>query len=85
MRASNLFEGIILQAMEDLWSDGLRQEGIEFFRGEGFTTCADIAGMDLYEQVKTLNIVNSILKHQAVKIRHGGNSRQKMKMASNFR
>ncbi|MDH4231415.1 MAG: hypothetical protein OEW04_05215 [Nitrospirota bacterium] len=54
-------EKIILQSLEDLWMPGERDECIEFFRGERFGICADIAGISLYEQAKLLNLANRII------------------------
>ena len=60
-----LMEGIILQSISDLWiageSDGCRK----FFSGEGFRLCAKIAGMNLDDQVKLLNLVNRIVHLRA--------------------
>jgi|GEM_PF-1481153 len=57
----SLMEKIILQSLEDLWMPGERDECIEFFRGERFGICADIAGISLYEQAKLLNLANRII------------------------
>ncbi|MDA8086767.1 MAG: hypothetical protein M0Z75_08720, partial [Nitrospiraceae bacterium] len=53
----SLAEAIILQSMEDFWSNAYRQESIEFFKGEGFKVCAEIAGMGHDEQSKVLEML----------------------------
>ena len=64
----SLMEGIILQSIEDLWMGGEIDACIQFFRGEGFSTCANLAGMNLHDQVKVLNLVNKIIDlHTAVR------------------
>jgi len=62
----SLMEKIILQSFEDLWMPGERDECINFFRGERFGICAEIAGMSLYEQAKLLNLANKIIDFVAV-------------------
>ncbi len=57
----SLMERIILQSLEDLWMPGERDECINFFRGDRFGICAEIAGMSLYEQAKLLNLANRII------------------------
>jgi hypothetical protein len=57
----SLMEGIILQSIEDLWLDGEEDDCINFFRGEGFGICADIAGMNLHDQARLLNFANRII------------------------
>ena len=55
--AEKIAEAIILQAIEDLWSVLHRQESIEFFAGDGFATCARIAGMGMYEKLKLIQTI----------------------------
>jgi hypothetical protein len=59
----SLMEGIILQCITDLWIGGEIDSCIQFFRGEGFAVCANIAGMNLHDQVKVLNLANKIIDH----------------------
>jgi hypothetical protein len=59
----SLMEGIILQSIEDLWIAGEEDDCINFFRGEGFGICADIAGMNLHDQVRLLNFADKIIGH----------------------
>ncbi len=61
MGLKSLAEGIIVQSMEDLWDDSLREDCIAFFRGEEFRTCAELAGMGLDEQLKVLDMVKGML------------------------
>lgn len=53
----SLAEAIILQSMEDFWSNAYRHESVEFFKGEGFKVCAEIAGMGHAEQSKVLEML----------------------------
>jgi len=65
---ASLMEGIILQCLADLWIGGEIDACIQFFRGEGFSICANIAGMNLHDQVKVLNLANKIIDlHTAVR------------------
>jgi hypothetical protein len=43
MGTRTLAEAIILQSMEDLFHPAHRKESVEFFNGEGFRTCAELA------------------------------------------
>jgi len=61
-QARKIAEAIILQAIEDLWSDVHRQESIEFFTGEGFAICAKIAGMGLYEKLKLIQAIKKAIQ-----------------------
>ncbi len=44
-KMKGLAEAIILQSLEDLWDPDHREESLEFFRGEGFRTCTEAAGI----------------------------------------
>ena len=61
VNVGSLMERIILQSIEDLWTDGEEDDCINFFRGEGFGICADIAGMNLHDQARLLNFANRII------------------------
>jgi hypothetical protein len=61
MGMKGLAEGIIMQSIEDLWNENLRDECISFFRGQEFGICAQAAGMSLDDQVKLLDMVKDIL------------------------
>lgn len=52
-----LAEAVILQSMEDFWSNTYKQESVEFFKGEGFNICAKIAGLGKEEQMKVLQML----------------------------
>jgi hypothetical protein len=60
MGVRTLAESIILQSMEDLSDTSHRAESLEFFSGEGFRICAQMAGMKSEEQVKVLETVRKI-------------------------
>ena len=51
-----LGESIILQSLEDLGSAEYRQESVIFFRGEGFRLSAEIAGLDVSEMKKIIDL-----------------------------
>ncbi len=61
MGLRGLAEGIILQAIEDLWSEKHRSECIAFFTGKEFSLCAELAGMNLPDQLKVLNLVKGVV------------------------
>jgi hypothetical protein len=56
-----LAEAIILQSMEDLWNGAHRKESVDFFEGEGFRTCAEMACMRQEEQLKVLQMITGSL------------------------
>ncbi len=60
MRLKALAEAMILQSIEDLWSNANRKESIEFFEGEGFRHCADLAGMKVVERLKLIRMLRKI-------------------------
>ncbi len=62
-----LAEAILLQSMEDLWIDEERSNCIDFFSGEGFRVCSEIAGMNSDDKVKILNMVGDITFQNARK------------------
>ena len=57
LRIKSLAEGIILQAMEDLWDKDLRDESYHFFKGEGFKICAGLACLDGQEQSRIMSMI----------------------------
>ena len=59
-RVKSLAEAIILQSMEDFWNNAYRHESIEFFKGEGFKVCAEIAGLGHEEQSKLLQMMTGL-------------------------
>ena len=52
MGYKSLAEAVILQSIEDLWSQSYRDESKDFFEGDGFKICAEIAGMNSIKQLK---------------------------------
>ncbi len=62
-----LAEAILLQSLEDLWIDEERSNCIDFFSGEGFRMCSEIAGMSSDDKVKMLNIVGGIIDQNSGK------------------
>ncbi len=61
MGKKSLAEAIILQSMEDLWDEKERDEAILFLNGGGFSACAEIAGMNFFEQVRLYNMANKMI------------------------
>lgn len=57
MSLKTLSEAIILQSTEDLLSASHKGECIEFFSGEGFRLCAELAGMTFDEKLKFLHLL----------------------------
>jgi len=64
-----LAEAIILQSIEDLWDEKQKEDSIRFFDEEGFSICAEIAGMGLFEQLRLYNMVNRITKSEGKKVK----------------
>ncbi len=69
LRLKALAEAVILQAMEDLWSSTHRRESLEFFEGEGFNQCAELAGMTVVERLKLIRMLRR-LNADAFKTKH---------------
>lgn len=61
MGLKELAEEILLQSIEDLWDEKRRDDSITFFRGEGAGICAELAGMNLYDEVRLFNLVEKII------------------------
>jgi len=58
-----LAESIILQSFEDLWAKNYRKDSENFFTGDTFCLCAEIAGMSTLDQIKMRTMVKSVLRH----------------------
>ena len=59
MNIRNLAEAIILQSVEDLWDAKQKDDCLTFFYGESFGMCAEMAGMNTYEQTRMLQLVSA--------------------------
>jgi hypothetical protein len=59
-RVKALAEAVILQAMEDLWSDTHREKSIEFFEGDGFKYFAHMAGMGAVERLRLAKMLGGL-------------------------
>lgn len=57
MSLRTLSEAIILQSAEDLLSTPHENENIDFFSGEGFRLCAEMAGMSHDDKLTFLNML----------------------------
>ena len=62
MGLRTLSETIILQSIEDLFSQKEREGSIRFFRGKGFKIAADIAGMKFEERQKLRKMLTGFLE-----------------------
>ena len=69
MGLKGLAEAIILQSIEDLWDDRLKEGCITFFKGKDFRACADAAGMNMTAQVKLLHMVKDVIEYKNNKLR----------------
>lgn len=54
MGVRNLAEAVILQSMEDLWDPEYREESRDFFSGDAFRICSEIAGIDNINKFKLI-------------------------------
>ncbi len=68
MGIESLAEAIILQSFEDLLSHDYEFESREFFDGEGFKLCAEIAGIDSIRKCKLLDILGGEKHAKSVKL-----------------
>jgi hypothetical protein len=57
MGYKSLAEAIILQSTEDLWVPSHRGESQDFFKGDGFRICAEIAGMNSTKRYRFLHLI----------------------------
>lgn len=57
MSIKHLAEAVILQSLEDLWDPHYIEGSVEFFEGEGFKICADIAEINRFKQYKILHFL----------------------------
>lgn len=57
MSIKNLAEAVILQSLEDLWDPKYTGSSLEFFKGDGFKICADIAELTHFKQYKMLHLL----------------------------
>lgn len=61
MGLKEIGEGIILQAIEDLFNEALRSDCIAFFKSRDFIACSEIAGLDATGRAKILNLVKGMI------------------------
>jgi hypothetical protein len=62
-RVRALAEAMILQSIEDLWSKTNRKKSVEFFTGEGFGLCADMAGMKVVDRLRLFRLLRKLDPH----------------------
>ena len=74
-RMKALADAILLQSIEDLWTDVERANCIDFFSGEGFRICSEMAGMSSDDKVKILNMVRDIIDQNSIREKKGEGSR----------
>lgn len=56
----SLAEAIILQSIEDLWSKNNQKESVEFFTGEGFRHCADMADLSVVDRLRIIRMLRKV-------------------------
>lgn len=54
MGVRNLAEAVILQSIEDLWDPAHHKKAIDFFTGDAFNLCSEIAGLDSSGKTKLI-------------------------------
>ncbi len=64
-----LAEAIILQSIEDLWDGKEKADAMKFFDGDGFVACAELAGMNFFEQLRLYNMVNRTVRQEQLKLK----------------
>jgi hypothetical protein len=64
MNIRNLAEAIILQSVEDLWDAKQKGDCLTFFCGESFGMCAEMSGMNTYEQAMMLQLVSASVQEK---------------------
>jgi len=70
VNTKGLAESIILQSLEDLWSKNHRKDSENFFTGDTFCLCADIAEMKDLDQIKMRHMVKKVLKRVRRPVKH---------------
>jgi len=77
-----LAETIILQSIEDLWYEGEKTELLQFFFGEGFGICADVAGIDYGGRMQLLSLVRDAAKcSYEMHLRSGSHRQEKVEFS----
>jgi hypothetical protein len=61
MGVKSLAEGILCQSLEDLWDDDLRDESLAFFASSDFSSCAQLARMNVTDQIELLTLVSRVI------------------------
>ena len=59
-RIQSLAEAVILQSIEDLFDPSERKKSIDFFRGENFSLCAEIAGLSAVDQIRIIRMLVTV-------------------------
>ena len=69
MSLKTLAEAIILQSAGDFMDEYRQKEDVDFFGGEGFRICSEIAGMSHSDQCSFLNLIRrrAIVRNPVVK------------------
>jgi len=62
-RVQYLAEAVILQSLADLCDKRYCQDCRRFFRGEGFTVWADLAGLSPLEQIRLLSMIQKTIQN----------------------
>jgi len=56
-RIQSLAEAVILQSIEDLFDPLQRKKSIDFFKGDDFRLCAEIAGLSAVDQIRIIRML----------------------------
>jgi hypothetical protein len=60
-RLAALAEAIILQSLEDLWSNkSQKNKSLAFFTGEGFRICAEMADMKVMDRIRLFGLLRRL-------------------------
>ena len=66
-RIKSLAEAVILQSIEDLFDSLQRKKSIDFFKGEDFKMCAEIAGLSAIDQIRIIRMLVDASTRQSIK------------------
>lgn len=83
MSLKKLAEGIILQSIEDLWNENYREDSMDFLKSKDFGLCAELAEMELSDQVELLNLVKK--STDSMQLRRMKNKERERRLSRNHR
>ncbi len=62
MYLKSLAEAMILQSIEDLCGSRYKEDGMKFFKGDGFIICSEIAGLNTVQRRRILRLLKRVLR-----------------------